>query len=144
MSFSDKAEICPIQSCDIGQYEKIAVPFILSALEHTDGEVSLKLVLSDIATQQRQLWLVKTEVEFIAAVVSQMYTTEAGMKIGEVTLAGGRDFHLWDHFPSVLAEWFKSQGCHAFQVIGRHAWVRKLKSDGFTHRYTILRKDLRG
>ncbi len=142
MPFSDKAEICPIQSRDIGQYEQIAVPFILSALEHTDGEISLRQVLSDIANQQRQLWLIKYDGEFIAGVVSEMYTTETGIKIGEVTLTGGRDYHLWDHFIEVISAWFKDMGCHYTQVVGRAAWVKKLKNNGFETKYVILRRGL--
>lgn len=143
MPFSDKAEICPIKSADIGQYEKIALPFIVSALEHTDGETSLRQILSDIATQKRQLWLIKqADGEFIAGVVSEVYTTETGIKIGEVALAAGRDYLKWDHFIEVISAWFKDIGCHYVQVTGRAAWVRKLKNNGFEQRYVILRRGL--
>jgi hypothetical protein len=142
MPFSDKAEILTVQPDEIGQYEKIALPFIVSALEHADGETSTGHILSDIATQQRQLWLIRADGEFIGAIVTQIYTTQAGKKIGEVTLAGGRDYHLWDHFIDVVGFWFKEKGCHAVRVIGRAGWERKLKGNGFKKAYTIFERAL--
>lgn len=142
MPFSGKAEICPIQSKDIGQYHKIAVPFIKSALEQTDGETSLRQILSDLANQKRQLWLIKADGEFIGGLVTQIYKTETGKKIGEITMAGGRDYHLWDHFSDVVGFWFKDMGCSIVRVIGRAGWERHLKDKGFSKRYTILQKGI--
>lgn len=142
MPYSGKAEILPIQSCDIGQYQKIAVPFIQSALEYTDGESTLKDTLDGIATQKKQLWLIKAGDEFIGGVVTQIYTTDSGMKIGEVTLAAGRNYPLWNHFTDVVGVWFKEMGCACVQVIGRPGWAKRLQGNGFNQRYTVLRKGL--
>lgn len=142
MPFSDKAEILTVQPDEIGQYEKIALPFIVSALEHADGETSIGHILSDIATQQRQLWLVRADGEFIGAIVTQIYTTQSGQKVGEVTLAGGRDYHLWDHFIDVVSFWFKEKCCTHMQVVGRDGWARMLKDSGFKKKYTILKRAL--
>jgi hypothetical protein len=143
MSLLDKATILPIQSDDICHYEEFAIPFILDALEHTDGESSLSAILSDIANRKRQLWLVKADNLYIAAVVTMFYTTETGFKIGEITLAGGRDHHLWDHFPDVVGEWFKAQGCKFIDIVaGRGGWEKLYRDRGFSKRYIILRKGL--
>lgn len=142
MPFSGKAEILTVRPDEIGQYETIALPFIVSALEHSDGETSTGHILSDIATQQRQLWIIKSNGEFIGAIVTQIYTTQTGQKIGEVTLAAGRDYHLWDHFIDVVSCWFKEKGCHSVQVVGRGGWERMLKGSGFKKKYTIFKRAL--
>ncbi len=143
MSLLGKAIILPVQNQDICHYEKIAIPFIQDALEHTDGELSLEAILSDIANRKRQLWIVKHNDEYIAAVVTVIYTTETGLKVGEITLAGGKDHHLWDFFPAVVGSWFKEQGCKFIDIVaGRTGWIRKYRDEGFSVRYTILRKGL--
>jgi hypothetical protein len=144
MSLLDKATILPIQPEDIGHYQKIAVPFIQDALEQTDGEETLKTILAGIANHERQLWLVKSGHEYIAAVVTMVIRHNSGTLIGEITLAAGRDYHLWDHFTDVVREWFKERGCKKIQVIGRAGWIKKLKEKGFSQRYVILRSDIDG
>lgn len=112
-------------------------------MEHTDGEISLTRVLSDIANQKRQLWVIKYREEYIAAVVTQIYSHEdSDFKIGEITFAGGRDHHLWDHFTDVVGNWFKSQGCKFIDIIGRPGWQRLYKERGFRTAYVQLRKNI--
>ncbi len=142
MPLSDKAEILPIQSSDIGQYQSFVIPLIKSALEHTDGETDFRHILSGIATQKRQLWLIRDKGNFIGMVITQMYKTQTGQKIGEVTLAAGTDYERWNHFIDVVGCWFKHMGCVCVQVIGRGAWEKVLKNNGFTKRYTVLRRGL--
>lgn len=142
MPSSDRAEILTVQPSEIGQYESIALPFIKNALEHTDGETDFRHILSDIATQQRQLWLIRADGEFIGAIVTQIYTTQSGQKIGEITLAAGRDYQLWDHFSDVFAVWAKELGCVALQVIGRQGWEKLLRGKQFTKRYAVFKRAL--
>lgn len=142
MSLLDKAVIIPIDPAAICHYREIALPFINKALDQTDGENTLEGILTDLDNHKRQLFLVKRGEEFIAGVVTQMLITESGMKIGEITMAGGEDYADWDHFADTIGQWFKSLGCTCIQVIGRPGWVRHLKPKGFENRYTILRKGL--
>lgn len=140
MPFSDKAEIFPIPCAEIGQYQNFVIPLIKSALEHTDGETDYRHILSGIATQKRQLWLIRDKGEFIGMVVTQMYKTPTGQKIGEITLASGVNYDRWNHFIDVVGFWFKDMGCACVQVIGRGGWEKMLKNKGFTKRYTVLRR----
>lgn len=142
MPFSDKAEILTVQPNEIGQYQDIAIPFIKSALEHTDGETSLGHILSDIATQKRQLWLIRDKGDFIGAVVTEISITQSGQKIGDVTLTSGWNYPLWNHFIDVVSMWFKEMGCTAVQVVGRQGWERRLAGKGFAKRYVVLKRGL--
>lgn len=142
MPFSDKAEILTVQPDEIGQYENIALPFIVSALEHTDGETDFRHILSDIATQKRQLWLIRSKGQFIGAIVTQIYTTQSGQKVGEITLAAGYDYQSWDHFTDVFAAWANEMGCVVLQVIGRQGWEKLLKGKQFVKKYAVFKRAL--
>jgi hypothetical protein len=142
MSLLDKAVILPIQVEDIGHYKEIAIPFIKMALDQTDGDNSLEGILSDLDNRNRQLWLVKSGNNYIAAVVTMIYVTSSNMKIGEITLAGGKDYALWDHYSDVVGDWMREKGCQFIQVIGRAGWERLLAPKGFVKRYTVFRKVL--
>ena len=138
----DKATILPINADDLDFYADIVSEYISRALEHTDNEISLKDILSDIANQKRQLWIIKHNNRYIAAIVTQIYSYNTGVKIGEITLAGGKDHYLWDHFTDVVGEWFKSQGCSLIDIIGRPGWQRLYRDRGFKTAYVQLRKKL--
>lgn len=142
MSLLDKSVIMPVQDTEICFYSEIAIPFIQLALERTDGETSLESILSDIANRTRQLWVIKDQDEYIAAVVTMIYTTQTGFKIGEVSFAGGRDQEKWDHFVDVVGQWFKEQGCKFIDIIGRPGWHRLYEKRGFTLLNVQLRRGL--
>jgi len=138
-----KATILPVQPEDVDHYAPYAVKFIQQALEQTDGETSLESILSDIGTQERQLWIVKDHDRYIAALVTQIYShNHTNYKIGEITIAGGEDHHLWDHFVDLVGDWFKSQGCISMDIVGRQGWHRLYKNRGFKIKYQILRRHL--
>lgn len=138
----DKATILPISSRDLDFYWPLVSEYIESALEHTDGEISLEDIHSDIANLDRQLWVIKHQSEYIASIVTQIYSYKNGFKIGEITIAGGRDHKLWDHFTDVVGEWFKEQGCKFIDIIGRPGWQRLYRDRGFKTAYVQLRKPL--
>jgi len=138
----NKALILPVSTQDVDLYWSFVSQYIESALEHTDGEISLKDIRSDIANQNRQLWVIKYQGEYIAAVITRVFTHNEGLKIGEITFAGGKDHDLWDHFADVVGEWFKNQNCKFIDIVGRPGWQRLYKKRGFKPKYLILRKSL--
>lgn len=142
MSLSDKATILPIQPEDVDHYLDFAIPCIQSALEHTDDETRLSDILSDIDNQAKQLWIIKDQGEYLAAIITEIYTTQSGFKIGEIFGAGGKNHEKWDHFVDVVGEWFKAQGCDTMQIIGRPGWKKLYEPRGFVHKYTVLRRKL--
>lgn len=138
----DKAVILPINPNDLDFYWGFVSEYLESALEHTDGEISLKDIHSDIVNRERQLWIIKRDACYIAAIVTQIYSYNSGIKIGEITIAGGKEHRLWDHFTDVVGEWFKDQGCKFIDIIGRPGWQRLYKDRGFKTAYVQLRKKL--
>lgn len=141
MSQLDKASIHSVDVKLLDYYWPLVSQFIQDALEHTDGETNLSGIRADIANHERQLWVIKHSDRYIAAVVTLIYTTKpTNIKIGEITIAGGSDHHLWDHFVDSITAWLKDQGCNFIDIVGRAGWARLYKSKGFAVRYQILRK----
>lgn len=142
MELLGKAVILPINPNDLDFYWNVVSEYIESALEHTDNEIGLHDIQSDIANRERQLWIIKHDDRYIAAIVTQIYSYNSGIKIGEITIAGGKDHHLWDHFTDVVGKWFQDQGCKFIDIIGRPGWQRLYKDRGFKTAYVQLRKKL--
>ncbi len=142
MSLLDKAIINPVLSEDINHYVDVACKFISLALSNTDGETELTDIIKDIKNNDRQLWVVKRDNDYIAAIVTMIYTTQSGLKVGEITLAGGSEHDSWDHFPDGVGEWFKLHGCKYIDIIGRKGWERLYSKRGFRNAYIQLRKEL--
>lgn len=142
MSLLDKAVILSVPDDQICFYSEIALPFIKLALERTDGETSLDDILSDIANRKRQLWVIKDQDNYIAAVVTMIYKTQSGFGIGEISYAGGSMQEKWDHFPAVIGAWFKEKGCKFIDIIGRPGWGRLHEKNGFKTINIQLRKAL--
>lgn len=137
-----KAVILPIDVRDVDFYWPFIVGFIERALEHTDNEISLEDIYADIANQERQLWIIKQNNQYIATVITRIYSYKGGLKVGEVSIAGGSDHNEWDHFTDVVGVWFKEKGCDFIDIIGRSGWQRLYKNRGFKTAYVQLRKPL--
>lgn len=138
----DRATILPIDADSIDHYWPFVSSFIESALEHTDLEISLAGILSDIVNRQRQLWIVKSDGRYIAAVVTMVYTTDNGVTIGDITFAGGTDHDKWSHFPEAIEPFFREHNCRFVDITGRRGWVRKYQAFGFQEKYVVTRKDI--
>ena len=138
----EKATIIPVEIGLLDYYWPHVVSYIQDALEHTDQEISLESILSDIANQTRQLWIIKHGNEYLAGIITEIEEYDTGLKVGQVTFAGGRDHDLWDHFTDLVGEWFKEQGCQKIEIIGRLGWKRLYEKRGFKPKYLIMRKDL--
>ena len=139
----EKATILPVETRLLDYYWPFVVNYIQDALEHSDGEVSLGSIYADIANQKKQLWVIKHRNEYLAGIVTDLITYEDnGLKVGQILFAGGKDHHLWDHFTETVGEWFKENGCHKIEIVGRMGWKRLYEKKGFKPAYLILRKDL--
>ena len=140
MSCIDKAVILPISTRDLDFYWHFVSEYIERALEHADW-VSLESIQSDIENHTRQLWVIKDNGRYIAAVVTRIHEYPE-IKIGEISLAGGEFHTRWDHFVDVIGEWFKGHGCAEMSIIGRAGWERLYRKRGFKVHAIELRRNL--
>jgi hypothetical protein len=142
MSCLDKAVILPIDTGEVALYWPFVQEYIQDAVERSEGEVSADSIFTDIVNHLRQLWVIKYEGQYIAAVVTRIYQTDTGIKIGEITMAGGSNHKVWDHFADVMAAWFSSQGCKYQDIIGRQGWFKLYEKRGFRIAYQQIRRNL--
>lgn len=137
-----KDTVIPVDPVLLDEYWPFIIQFIESALEHTDQEISSDCIRSDIANHKRQLWVLKNNSKYTAAVVTQIITTPTGFKIGEISFAGALDIKNNAHIIEIVGNWFKSIGCRYMDVVGRPAFVRLFKDNGFRPIYYQIRRDL--
>lgn len=141
-SLLDKAVILPVSSQDVCHYSEIALPFIKLAMEQSDQRISIDDIWTDLANRERQLWVIKDQDEYIAAVVTMVYTNSLGQKIGEISLAGGKNHARWINFADGVSAWFKEQGCDFCDIVGRLGWAREYTKRGFKMETVQMRRKL--
>jgi hypothetical protein len=117
--------------------------YIQDALEHSDYEISLDDIQSDIANQMRQLWIIKKDDLCLAAIVTRVFKTLDDRTIGRIEFAGGSKHKLWDHFVDFVSHWFLEQGCQFIDIAGRKGWRKLYEKRGFKECLVILRKELK-
>lgn len=144
MSLLDKAVIISVPDTEVCNYQEIALPFLKLALESSDQRFTAESLLDDTKNRIRQLWIVKDvqSDQYIAAVITMVYTSNSGDKIGEISFAGGKDHAKWDHFTDSVGTWFKSIGCNFIDIVGRPGWQRLYKDRGFHLNLVQMRKSL--
>jgi hypothetical protein len=117
---------------------------ILSALEYSFGERSLKHVLDDLYSGEKQIWLHSTGEVFTATVITQIVEYPS-KRTCEVTYLGGDgslDIIRDKKHVQQVEEWARYNQCQDIQIIGRKGWLRVLKDQDYTERYITLGKQL--
>lgn len=132
-----------IELVPIKEPEKVwllAKPFIEKVIERNTIE-NIDTIYSDLLENHRQLWMVLKDGEVVASVLT-MINEYHGKRYGVLTHAGGREAKDWFHIVNPLGDYFKSEGCHFFQIIGRKGWLRYLPE--FETDKIIMEKSLNG
>lgn len=145
MSSLDKALIIPVPDVEVCNYAEIALPFLKMALESSDQRTTAAALLEDTKNRLRQLWIIKdTETDqYIAAVITMIYTSTSGEKIGEISFAGGSAHDKWDHFVEWIGHWMKTkEKCNFIDIVGRPGWQRLYQGRGFKLNLVQMRKAL--
>lgn len=89
-----------------------------------DGSFLPADLWADVASKQRQLWLLEAKGEVQAAVLTRISTDR--LKTCEVTHAAGQGRHQWQHLFPALEHWAKEIGCKRIMAVARPGWERIL------------------
>lgn len=85
------------------------------------------------------LWLVWDKPKILAAVVTQLATTEC-TKACVIVACGGEKSGVWLHLISKIENYARAEGCAAVRIIGRSGWARVLPEFRVVH--IVLEKRL--
>lgn len=117
-------------------------PFIKMGCDYSAGELDPDDVYEMINEGYVVPIVMKDQGEIAAVITMEMTETKSGKTMFLMT-AGGDNIDVWlDEFLDVADNIAKEQGCDKMAIKGRPGWVRKLKTHGFEHKYTILERDI--
>ena len=103
------------------------------------GDVKVSTLWDDIATKQRQLWVVK-DGDVKLALLTRIADDEKQTCV--VTHAAGYDRYSWLNLFEWLQNWASSIGCHKISVVSRPGWERPLKQFGLKKTHVVLEMDI--
>lgn len=89
-----------------------------------DGSLHPDTLWSDVATKQRQLWVLEDDAGVQAAVLTRI--ADDLLQTCEVTHAAGRGRQQWQHLFPALEHWAREIGCKRITAIARPGWERVL------------------
>lgn len=138
-------QIVPVPQAKAHKVWVYCKPYIEQALKHTDGEWSIDTIRNSVFNGKRHLWGILDNGALIAAITTRVdFYPDCG-KIGIIDFAGGKKMQKWwSPFTDLAEAYFKSEGCLFMDIAGRKGWERLHTAKDFKHRYTIIRKDIRG
>lgn len=131
-------DLVPISPEDAPFYWVLAKDNIQSVIDRFEYE-DIEDLYDDVLNAHRQLWLVFKDGEVVASVLTAIKEYH-GKRYGVLTHAGGRGAEEWARIVNPIGEYFKSEGCQTFQIVGRRGWMKYLPD--FKSEKVILEKKL--
>ena len=105
-----------------------------------NGPYSLEDILYELREGKAQLWLVMSNRQ-IKAIVVTVIKEFPQAKVCSVWLCAGSEVQKWLHLLTQIEDWAKAHKCHAISVSGRSGW-EKILAD-YQKKNVILQKVLR-
>ena len=106
-------------------------------------EMSVEDIYNNCKDKDMQLWIVFKDDMQIQAVLTTQVIDYPQKRVCRIVTLGGHSMDEWtDTVLSTLEEWAEAQACHAMETVCRKGFIKKLKSFGYEHTYTILGKEL--
>ena len=106
-------------------------------------EMSVEDIYNNCKDKDMQLWIVFKDDMQIQAVLTTQVIDYPQKRVCRIVTLGGQSMDEWtDTVLSTLEEWAEAQACHAMETVCRTGFIKKLKSFGYEHTYTILGKEL--
>lgn len=123
---------------------RFAEPFIKRALDHTYGEISADDIRQMCINTNMQLWMISKEKRIVGAGTTQIVIYPQ-MKVCRLVTLAGSGFDDWMDIAHMNLElWAEAQDCAAMEAFCRKGFVPKLCEIGYTHRYSVVHKSLKG
>lgn len=105
-----------------------------------DGSLAPKELWQDIATSQRQLWVV-TEGDRVLAAALTLIANDR-LKTCDVTHGAGEAREKWQHLILALEHWAREIGCKRFRIFARLGWERIFRDQKFKKTHVVLERAL--
>lgn len=126
-------------------------PLLQASVQMRDDNPTEGMLLNDLLTGQRQLWIGferDTPGKVVVALLTQIFTRSLqGLKhnrIFALDFVGGDRVHEWKDLINYMQIFAEFHGCNAIEICDARngAWKRILKDAEFRPVYTLLRKEI--
>ena len=136
-----------IPAADIMEYIEQLEPIMADVCTRSYGKFTPASLLKMVAEDLHQWWVVASEGELIAFVVTEVLTYPTGLKAGNVLIVAAGDpqnskRREWFHLVGVLEEWARKEGCQHMQTLCRPGWEKALRAHGFKKTHLQMEKAL--
>lgn len=118
-------------------------PFIKDAIVNQDDVVDLDYIRNRAMQGSCQIWVGQNPVtnEIDLVLVSESIHSN-GKNVLILRWASGKNMDEWFFDIGLLENWAKEKGFDEIEVWGRRGWERKLRPLGYTHRFTVISRNL--
>jgi hypothetical protein len=114
-------------------------PMIESAINHSNGELSIGSVYDKINKSEILLLTISKDGDIIATLTIDKRDFDSGKRIMSVVTAGGSDMRLWIvEVNETLMKLAKEHGCEEIYITGREGWVKVLNEIGYKKIHTTV------
>jgi len=119
------AEIFLIPARAVPSLWGLAHDYLLAALDHSDCEYTIEMLLDECFTGHSQLWLVWSDARGCECAVVTGIIPHA--RVCLIKACGGKGMQHWLGLLDEIETWAKANGCTKMRLFGREGWRRKLK-----------------
>lgn len=123
------------------RYWPAAMPHIISMADNSSGKFDPMDIVSRIAGDEWQLWVILKDEEIVASVVTAIVDYPR-RRICEGLGCAGDGARQWVHLIAEIEAWAKTQGCTLMQPIARLGWSALFKPLGYKSTHLMMEKDL--
>jgi len=117
------------------------LPYIESYVLRSFGRYENEDIKQAIKDKLFQLWIVVSEDEIKAVVMTQLYEFPK-LKEVQIVMCAGKNRHEWFHLMKKIEGYARERGARKFSAVPRLGWKKDLIKDGFKETHTYLEKDL--
>ena len=138
---SDLRQIMVVPADYIPQVWATALPLLKKCEDYWGAYMSQDGLYEMLVDEVAQLWVMNSAEEFIMAAITEIRSYENRKELVFLAL-GGTEFSSAYDYLEYIELWAKRQGVSHSRVIGRKAWTKVLKPNGYTEDHVQLVKDI--
>ena len=106
------------------------------------GRWSVEVIARQFLSGNWQLWVVWNGKQIVAAVGTELYVEDTGLKLARVVVTTGTGAYAWAHLISDLEDWARSQDAVRLELVARKGWTEYLLPLGYRARAIVFDKEL--
>lgn len=130
-----------LSSAEVEQHWPAAEEALREALSPGTSNCFLTTLKAHTIAGINQLWTIEKENEIVGYVITNIYTHNGNTNIVQIHYAAGTLDYLLENYDAFEC-WARNMGIEIIEIVGRNAWGKVMKKEGFRHSYTSFTKHI--